>query len=174
MSQNASAMQGVFATLESAGIAKKDMQTSNFSLSPRYDYSAQDGSPPKLVGYTASNQLTVKVRDLDTLGKTMDAVVSAGGTNFNGLSFGLDDDTEALNEARRSAMKTAFERAELYADAAGYKVSRIVTISENSGSNNGPQPMEMKMMRASDSSTPIANGEVSYSADVNVVFELTK
>ena len=140
VADNAKAMSSVFAAVEMAGIAKKDIQTSNFSLNPRYDYSSR-GNPPRLAGYTASNQLSITVRDLDTLGETMDALVSAGSNQFNGLQFALDDPSDAKDEARRAAMEQARERAKLYADAAGLKVKRIVTISESGGFNPGPMPM---------------------------------
>ncbi|MBD3768934.1 MAG: SIMPL domain-containing protein [Rhodobacterales bacterium] len=180
MEAQAKSMTGVFDALEKAGVAKKDMQTSNFSLWPRYTYietKLKDGSShgeQKLIGYTASNQLTVKVRDLDNLGSTLDSLVKAGGNTFNGLTFALDDDADVRDEARRKAMADARARADLYAKAAGLRVLRIVTINE-SGSYS-PAPMAMgRMMEAKMAdavSTPMAGGEVGYSATVNVVFEL--
>ncbi len=174
MSANAIAMNGVFDALAAADIDRRDMQTSNFSLQPQYDYSnRQNGQPPRLTGYQASNQLTVKVRDLDTLGETMDALVSAGGNTFSGLNFALEDDRAAKNAARDIAMKEAIARAELYAAASGYEVARVVTIAESGGMR--PQPMAMMAeARSMDRSTPIASGEVGYSITVNVVFELRK
>lgn len=180
MAAQAKSMTGVFDALEKAGVAKKDMQTSNFSLSPRYEYfqiKQKDGSTrgeQRLVGYIASNQLTIKVRDLDNLGTTLDSLVGAGGNTFNGLSFALDDDAEVMDEARREAMADARARADLYAKAAGLKVLRIVTISESGGYAPSPIPMaRMKEAMAMDAvSTPVAGGEVGYSATVNVLFEL--
>ncbi|MEL8056209.1 MAG: SIMPL domain-containing protein [Pseudomonadota bacterium] len=174
MADNRAAMNSVFAVLEDAGIDTRDMQTSNFSLNPRYDYSnRRNGEPARLVGYTASNQLSVRVRDLNDLGETMDALVEAGGNTFSGLRFGLDDDGAAKNEARRLAMAEAITRAELYASVAGYEVARIVTLSESGGYQ--PQPMMMaRAEMAMDAATPIASGEVSYSMTVNVTFELRK
>lgn len=175
MKDNSSAMNGVFSALKSAGIAERDMQTSNFSLQPRYDYSSRvsGNNTQKLVGYTASNQLSVRVRDLDNLGETMDALVEAGGNTFSGLRFALDDDRAAKDEARQIAIRDAIARAELYAGASGYKVARIVTISESGGYQ--PQPMQMARARVmSDESTPIASGEVGYSITVNVQFELRR
>jgi uncharacterized protein YggE len=150
------------------------MQTSNLSLQPAYDYSGRDGSPPQVTGYTASNQLDVKVRDLANLGKTMDAIVSQGGNTISGLQFGLDDPSDARDEARVIAIQKAVERANLYASATGYRVARIVTISESSG--GGYQPMPMMSMRAesADLSTQVSSGEVGYSVDVTVTFELRK
>lgn len=181
MQQQANAMTGVFDALAKAGVEKKDMQTSNFSLQPRYTYVEIDEGKgrtrgeQRLDGYTASNELTVKVRDLDNLGATMDSLVSAGGNTFSGISFALDNDDEVRAEARRKAVTNALSKAELYATAAGMKVGRIVTMSE--GGDYSPQPMAM-MARgkemAMDASTPISGGEVGYTARVNVQFELVK
>jgi uncharacterized protein YggE len=173
VAENAKLMASVFKAVEKAGIAEKDMQTSNFSLHPQYNYSSKLSSgAPRLTGYRATNQLSVTVRDLDSLGETMDALVSAGSNQFNGLQFALDDPSDAKDEARRGAMQKARERAELYAAAAGLKVKRIVTISEGGGYNPGPMPMARAWAQAMDSATPIATGEVGYSITVSVVFEL--
>lgn len=182
MAAQAKSMSGVFAALEKAGVEKKDMQTSNLSLQPVYDYEqvtiekGRTRNEQRLRGYVASNQLTVKVRDLDNLGKTLDSLVSAGGNTFSGISFALDDAGEAQDEARRKAMKEAIARAELYADAAGLRVARIVTISESGGYSPQPAQMgRMVMAEAADSySTPISGGEVGYSVSVYVQFELTR
>lgn len=174
MDENAQRMNGVFAALEEVGVETSDMQTSNFSLQPRYDYSSR-GESPRLTGYAASNQLTVKVRDLVKLGTTMDALVNSGGNTFSGLRFALEDASEAQDEARRLAMKNAIERAELYADAAGYRIARIVSISEGTSFTPGPTPMaEMRSVAVDAAPTPIASGEVGYSASVNVTFELLR
>lgn len=181
MAAQAESMTGVFAALRKAGVAEKDMQTSNFSLWPRYDYHQiqdKDGSTHSeqhLVGYTASNQLTVKVRDLDNLGSTMDSLVKAGGNTFSGLNFALDDDSEVRDEARKQAMTDARARAELYAQAAGLKIKRIVRITESGGYMPSPMPMARMAEKSADSfSTPVAGGEVGYSATVSVLFELTQ
>ncbi|MEL6861320.1 MAG: SIMPL domain-containing protein [Pseudomonadota bacterium] len=174
MRANSEAMNGVFDALTAANVDRRDMQTSNFSLQPQYDYSSRSsGQSPRLTGYQASNQLTVLVRDLDALGETMDALVGAGGNTFSGLRFALEDDRAAKNAARDIAMKEAISRAELYAAASGYEVARVVTISESGGYR--PQPMAMMAeARSVDRSTPIASGEVGYSVTVNVTFELRK
>lgn len=182
MSAQAAAMNGVFSALEKAGIAAKDMQTSGLSLYPRYDYlevTQRDGSvrgEQKLAGYVASNNITARVRKLDTLGATIDSLVKAGGNTFSGVTFALDNDKDLKNQARTQAMKEALAKAELYANAAGLKVARIVTISE--GYEYSPQPVmmaraEMAMMDAS-APTPVAAGEVGVTASVSVLFELVK
>lgn len=174
MSQNAASMEGVYNALEAAGVAARDMQTSNLSLQPRYDYSNQDGTPPRVTGYTASNQLSVTVRNLDNLGTTMDAIVQQGGNTISGLQFSLDDPTEARNEARRQAIQTAVKRANLYAQETGYRVARIVTINEQSSDGYQPQPMMAMRAGSADASTRVSRGEVNYSVTVDVTFELRK
>ena len=175
MSQQSKQMNGVFAALKKAGVASKDMQTGNLSLNPRYDYSKNDGSPPRLVGYSASNTLNVTVRDLKNLGKALDSVVESGGNTINSISFGLKDSTEAMNEARQKAVKDALDRANLYAAAAGYSIARIITISEGGG-DYYPTPVMMARAVEADASapTPVSAGEVNYNATVSITFELTR
>lgn len=173
MQQQAEKMNGVFAAVKAAGIADRDMQTGQLSLNPVYEY--PNNARPRLTGYQASNQINIKVRKLDTLGKTLDAVVKGGGNTINGVSFSIDQPDKFQNDARIAAIKDAAAKAELYAQAVGYKVKRIVTISEQ---DYYPQPVPMMMqMRQQDMAaapTPIAAGEVSLTQTVNVVFELTK
>ena len=181
MAAQAAAMNGVFSALEAAGIAAKDMQTSGLSLYPRYDYlevAQRDGSvrgEQKLAGYVASNNITARVRKLDTLGATIDSLVKAGGNTFSGVTFALDNDKDLKNQARTQAMKEALAKAELYANAAGLKVARIVTISE--GYEYSPQPVMMaraEMAMDMAAPTPVAAGEVGVTASVSVLFELVK
>lgn len=172
--QNAVDMAGVYEALEAAGLERKDIQTSNFSLQPKYVY--PKNAERQIVGYTVSNQVTVKVTDMDRVGELIDAMVSRGGNNFNGVRFAIQDPSELVNEARRKAMKDAMARAELYAEVAGYDIARIVTIDEGGSYAPSPSPVVMRSMAESDSyaATQVSGGELSYSASVNVVFELTK
>ncbi|MGA1344017.1 MAG: SIMPL domain-containing protein [Hyphomonas sp.] len=181
MAAQAAAMNAVIGALGKAGIAPEDMQTSGLSLYPRYDYlehAQSDGSirgEQKLAGYVSSNMISARVRRLDTLGATIDSLVEAGGNTFSGVTFALDNDRELKNQARTQAMKEALAKAELYANAAGLRVARIVTISE--GYEYSPQPVmmaraEMAIDRAAP--TPVAAGEVGVTASVSVLFELVK
>lgn len=181
MAAQAAAMNGVFSALKASGVAAKDMQTSGLNLYPRYDYlevKQRDGSTrgeQKLAGYVASNQITARVRNLDTLGATIDSLVKAGGNTFSGVTFALDDDKDIKNQARTQAMKEAIAKAELYAAASGLKVARIVSISE--GYEYSPQPQMMaraEMAMDAGAPTPIAGGEVGVTASVSVLFELVK
>jgi uncharacterized protein YggE len=193
MAQQATNMNGVFAAVKAAGIADRDMQTGSMSLNPVYEY--PNNARPRLTGYQASNSITIKVRKLDTLGKTLDAVVKGGGVldgfhtrivlelvrlvkvggnKINGISFSVDQPDKFQNDARVEAIKDAAAKAEIYAQAVGYKVKRIVTISEQEFYPQPPMPVMMRMQDMAAEATPIAAGEVSLVQTVNVVFELTK
>ena len=172
--QNSVNMAGVYKALEGAGLAKKNIQTSDFSLQPVYNY--PENEPAVLTGYRVSNQVMVKVEDLDNVGSIIDTMVELGGNTFNGVSFDIQDSSELQNEARRKAMQEAVARAELYAEASGYQVARIVTISETGGYR--PQPVGRMVMAeasmAKSAPTQISGGELTVSAGVSVVFELTQ
>jgi uncharacterized protein YggE len=169
LAENAKRMQAVFAALKKAGVADKDVQTSNLSIAPQYAYAERE--PPKLTGYQASNQVSVIVRDLKRLGATVDAVVGSGSNQVNGVTFGLADPDRALDQARKDAVAKARARAELYAQAAGLKVARIVAISEGGDAAIPPMPMPMAKMAMAEA-TPTAPGELALSVTVNVAFEL--
>jgi uncharacterized protein YggE len=173
MADQTAKMNGVFNAVKAAGIADRDMQTSNLSLNAVYDY--PPNQQPKMRGYNASNQITIKVRDLKNLGKTLDAIVKGGGNTINGIAFSVDKPESYQNEARVAAIKDAAAKAELYAQAVGYKVKRVVTVSEM---DYFPQPMpmmaRMQLQDAAAEATPVAAGEVSLTQTVSVTFELVK
>jgi uncharacterized protein YggE len=170
LSANATKMNAVVAAIKGAGVADKDVQTSNLSVNPQYQYT--DGQPPRLTRYEARNNVTVKVRDLKNVGKVVDSVVAVGSNEVNGISFGLDDDAKAMDQARTDAMKKARARADLYAAAAGLKVNRIVSISEGGGAGPVYPVMVTAARMAANAPTPVAPGELSIASDVTVVYLL--
>ncbi|MGH6819782.1 MAG: SIMPL domain-containing protein [Methylocella sp.] len=168
---NTSAMQAVFATLKDAGIAGKDIQTSNFTVQPRYDYS-NSGQPPRLMGYDVTNNVTVAVRKLDSLGTVLDQVVSAGSNQIHGILFQVSEPEAALDEARKLAVADARRRANVYSGASAVVLGDILSISE-AGGYQPPVPMEARMIRAGGAAdVPIAQGEQALSVDVNIVWEI--
>jgi uncharacterized protein len=177
LSANNDTMRQVLETIAAAGVAEKDMQTSDFSVQPKYTYPprASDGTQdaPKIVGYTVSNTVTVIVRELDKLGGVMDAVVSSGVNQMHGLSFTIAEPEPLRNQARQAAVADALARAKLYADAAGVKLGAIQSISEASHVRP-PQPVGRMMMEAkmADAAVPVAQGEQVIEATVNIVWEL--
>jgi len=176
LADNSRAMTQVVAELKRAGIAARDIQTSNLSINPIY---AQQTRPvdepqaPVIVGYQVSNQVTVRQRKLGDYGKVIDTLVSAGANQVNGPSFQLDNSDAALDEAQITAMKTARARADLYARAAGLRVARIVSISEGQNYQPGPPMVYARMAMDKESSAPpVESGELELTANVTVMFEL--
>lgn len=163
---NNKSMQAVIDALKSLGYGVTDIQTSGLGLSPKYDNS---GSEMKLIGYTASNGIALKVKDVARLGEILDLTVTAGANRIDGLTFDVADKDKALSEARVAAMKDARAKADLMAGALGVAVGRPITVSE---SYSSPQPVAMQTMNAADASVPIASGQVGLEANVSVVFEL--
>lgn len=177
MSANAADMNRVIAALKKAGIADKDIQTSQLSLNPIYgdQQASPAGTPrePRIVGYQATNTVSIRQRDLKQFGRVLDTLVAAGANQVNGPSFQLDDPDAALAEARVAALKAARAKADLYARAAGLRVVRILTISESGGYMPQPQVMFAKAAMAMEAApTPVAAGQVDLSASVSVQFEL--
>ena len=171
MTANSTALTAVLDRLKSAGIAARDMQTSNLTLNPNW-VSYDSGNSNKIDGYTASNQLTVQVRALDTLGTVLDSSITDGANTLNGVTFGISEPRPFLDEARKKAVADAVARATLLVAAAGAKLGPIVSITESSGFAT---PMPMYRMEAdAASSVPTAGGEVGLTATVTMVFEITK
>ena len=180
LAANSAKMNEVFAALKKAGIAEKDIQTSNLSLNPVYaDMSGQrnvdplEQRVPPIIGYQVNNTVNVRQRKLEDFGKVIDTLVTAGANQVNGPNFQVDDQDAALDEARNAAMKKARDRASLYARAAGLRVVRILTISESGGYVPQPPILYARAAMADMASAPpVAAGEVSLTMNVSVTFEL--
>lgn len=175
MAANRTKMTATLAALKAAGIAAKDVQTSNLNLNGQYTY--EPNQQPKLTGYQAVNQVTVIVRDLAKLGVTVDAVTGAGVNQINGIEFGLSDPKPYEDEARKQAVKALAARAQLYADAAGLKLGRLINLSEA----GGYQPAPVRVMAFADArvkmaapNTPVEPGQLTVRIDVSAVYELVK
>lgn len=178
MAANAAQMNKVVAALKRAGIAERDIQTSNLSLSPVYapqrpmPNGTVEVQDPEIIGYQANNSVTVRQRNLAEFGKTIDTLIAAGANQVNGPSFEVDDNDAALDEARNDAMKKARGRANLYASAAGLKIVRILSISESGGYAPRPPIAYRMVAQEAAGSTPVMSGEIALQANVTVQYEL--
>lgn len=173
MRLNAVEMRRVIERILALGIAEEDVQTTGINLNARYDYD-RDTQRNVFRGYQASNRVSVKLREVEKTGTVLDALVAAGATDLNGPSFSIEDDTEAKDAARASAVKRAQMRAEAYAALYGYSGVRVLAISEAiQGRNPGPQP-QMRMMAADAmaESTPVQPGMVSTGVNVTIKYEM--
>lgn len=172
LAENATRMERVVAALRAAGIAPRDIATSAVTLTPQYRYA--ENQPPAIIGYQATNTVSVKFRDIARSGAALDALVKAGANQIDGPQMTLDQPDAALDEARTDAIRRARARAELYAKAAGLRVERIVSIGET-GENpgDGPRPpvVYARAMKA-DAATTVLPGETEVSVTVAVRFLL--
>jgi uncharacterized protein YggE len=197
LAENSRAMTQVIAALKRAGIAERDTQTSNLSISPIYQDPNRDammaarvsGQPyvppppemsvPRIIGYTANNNVSVRQRDLEDFGTVIDTLAAAGANQINGPMFQMDNHEPALDEARLDAIKAARARAELYANATGLRIVRILSINEGGG-YFGPPPVVFARAATMSSAppppppppAPVQPGELQMSFNVTVLYEL--
>ncbi|WP_235532234.1 SIMPL domain-containing protein [Sphingomonas sp. Leaf20] len=171
LSDNAQRMNRVLAALKKAGVAPRDIATASVGLSPQYRYA--ENQPPVITGYQATNSVSVRFRDVAKSGVILDALVGEGANQIDGPNLSIDQPDTALDEARADAVKRARARAELYARAAGMRVTRIVSITENGENAGSPNP-PMLMARASmaKDSTQIVAGEKDVTVSISVRFLL--
>ncbi len=171
---NTGAMNAIFEGLAGMKIARADIQTSQFSVSPVYDEppARPDGTraAPKIRAYQVTNQVTVTIRKLDTLGATLDRLVQLGSNRLDGIRFSIARPEPLLDKARADAVADALRKAKLYADAAGITLGQVVSISE--GADYAPRPVYMKAMMAEAAPVPVAAGTQQLSASVNLVIEI--
>ena len=158
----------VLDTLKRAGVAPRDIQTSSISLSPRWDR-PKNNTLPRVVGYVASNTLSVKVRDLADLGGLMDQVVGSGANQMNGLSFTLADRRPVEDEAREKAVKNAFAKARLLAQAAEVTLGPVRRITEGGGQSSAVGAFRSEAFAAD---VPVAAGEIDVRVTVMVTFDI--
>jgi uncharacterized protein YggE len=170
--QAATRMARVREALRQAGIADRDIQTSNISLNPEYTYA--NNQPPKLNGYTATNQLSIRFRDIENTGKILDALVKEGANQINGPNLTIDKPEAALDEARAKAVAVGRARADLYARSLGMRVVRLVSVNESGGSYPVPPPMPMyaRAEAAQAADTKLDAGEQKLQINVAMTFEL--
>jgi uncharacterized protein YggE len=170
LKDNNEAMARLFSALEGHGIAKKDTQTSNFSVIPQYKQGKQVEQPQRITGYRVSNTVRIKVRKLDTLGQILDDVVQQGANQVHSISFSVAESAPLLDEARRKAMADARRKAELYAKEAGVDVGKVLLIQEQTP--HVSLPPVIGFARAESAGVPIAEGEMEFGASITVTYAI--
>lgn len=163
---NARQMTNVLAAIKEAGVADRDVQTSRLSLQPQYEQGK--AGPARLLGFQVTNQVTIRIREIDKFPGILDRAIAAGANEMSGIEFVVSEQSKLLDQARDDAVTDARRKAELYAKAAGVKLGPVTSISEEGASP--PRPV-MQAMRAS--AVPVAPGEQLLRAAISVTFELT-
>lgn len=174
--------------LKENNILEKDIKTSNASFYPKYEYQydtkiimpcTEFGCPPRpgkniISGYTASESITVKVRNTDDVGKIMQGLGTLGVSNLSGPNFSIDDEDGLKAEARKEAINDAKEKAKILAKDLSVKLGKVVSFSE---SGDYPVPMYAKTMMAENASSDsvraeIPKGENIISSNVSITYEI--
>jgi uncharacterized protein YggE len=166
---NNKAMSAVLQALKASGVAEKDIQTSRLSLQPQSAPIKGNNGPMQIVGYRASNRVTVTVRDVTKVANAIDALVSSGANDISGISFMVSQASKLLDDARAKAIDDAHRKADIYARAAGVTLGAPLSISEQG--MPGPMPYR-KMAAAMADSAPVAPGEEMLRVSVSVSYEI--
>ncbi len=172
MAQNGEAMKSLLASLKESGIDEKYIQTSGIDLSPQYRAVNAPDVKPELIGFRASNQVRVTVAKLANMGKAIDAAISAGANRVDSIQFDIHDKKPLLDSARKEAMEDALRKAKLLAAAAGVEVGAPITISEFSVRPPHPMMDQRMMAFGAAKEVPVAPGEMTLNASVQVTYEL--
>jgi uncharacterized protein YggE len=167
--KNAAAVRKLFEVLKSLGIEEKDFKMSGLNLAPRYVERKEQ--EPLLVGYRATYDLSVTVRNLKDIGKVLDGLVANGANRQMSISLGCSDPERLLDQARAKAAAEARKKAGIYAAAAGAELGPVVDISEGQVSPWRSVQFEAAAM-AGNKGLPIAAGEQELSVTVTVAYAL--
>lgn len=172
--QNAVIMNRIQNSLMALSITKDKMKTTNYSLSPNYDYN--DGRN-KLTGYTVSNEILVIVDDINKVGNVIDTSINAGANSIGSVEFGLKDSDGYKEKALREAVLDARRKADTIAAALGKTIVNVQSVSANNSyvearSYNNAMYTALKAADSAGASSPIQAGDISVKANVNIVFEM--
>jgi len=167
--------------LGKAGIAEKDIKTLNYNAYPQYDYGPQcisypcpSPKPPKIIGFEVNQSVSVKVRQIDEVGKILDILASMGVTDLNGPNFEIDEVEKVQAEARRKAIADAKNKAENLARDLGVKLVRVVNFSEG---NQGGGPVYYEATKAVSGGEiaplpELPTGENKITSNVTITYEI--
>lgn len=173
MGANAKAANALVSLIKSEGIAPADIQTSEVSISPMFSRPSQNQeTPPTITGYSVSNNVGVTIRDIPRLGSLLDKAVTAGANSIYGVSFGHNDPSALLDKARPLAVADARRKAEIYANAGGARIGRLMALTEEAGRQ--PPVAFSRAYVSAAAPTPIEPGEDKLTVTVTARFELTQ
>jgi len=156
------------ADAEAAGVAKADVATSSFSVSPLWSPAGSDGAPSRITGYTVENTFELKIRRLADLGPLLERLVAGGTNSVSGIAFDVSDAEKRRDQARVAAVAAARARAELLAEAAGQRLVRVLAMTEG----GDDRPMPRVFAKAATAAVPVEPGSRTLSAAVTMTFEL--
>ncbi|HUF40228.1 MAG TPA: SIMPL domain-containing protein [Anaerolineales bacterium] len=175
--ENTAQVEALIDALVASGVARADLQTTNFNIYSWEDYSlpvdSESQKPP--IVYSVDNSVYVTVRDLDGLGDLLSTAIDAGANNIWGIQFDVTDKSEATSQAREAAVAAARAQAEELAGFAGVELGQIVSISSYGGGYPIPFAQGMGgsgVAAEAAASVPVSPGQITVSVEVSIVFEI--
>jgi uncharacterized protein YggE len=174
MAANAKAANALVSLIKSEGVAPADIQTSEVSISPMFSQPAPgQQTAPTITGYSVSNNVTA-LREIPRLGSLLDRAATAGANSIYGVGFGHNDPSALFNKARPLAVADARRKADIYATAAGARIGRLMTLTEEPGRPPIVRYLPRAIAADTAASAPIEAGEDKLTVTVTTRFELTQ
>ena len=173
VNQNNTKMTNIIAALKKAGATDPEIRTVNFSIYPQQVY--EQGQPPRVVGYQASNSVSVTKKDIGAAGRLLQVALNGGVNETSGLSFEVSDPSRGRDQGLRAAFDDARGKAALLAQAAGRTLGRAMIITEGGETSPPPRPMPMGVMAAKAeaiSQVPVESGSRELTYMISVIFEM--
>jgi len=165
-------MNKIITDVKDSGVEEKDIQTTQYSITPEYNWTERGGRI--FVGYVITQQITVKIRDFDNIGSILDKATADGANSVGDLQFTIDDVEAVIAEAREKAIAEAKTKAATLAKQAGLKMVKIINISE--GYASYPQPMYDKgagvMMESASAAPEIQPGQMEINSTVTLTYRV--
>lgn len=162
-------MDAVIAAVKANGIEDKDISTQSLWLNPAYDWI--DGQQIAR-GFEATQNLSVKVRDVSVIGKLLTDATEAGANQIGSISFTVDDAESLKDQAREEAVADAREKARTLAEGLGVRLGRIVSYTEGFGGGVSPYPEHAYGMGGGGGDLSVPSGEQEITVVVTVNYEI--
>lgn len=168
---NSTTINNIIEAVEKAGVASEDIKTSDYSISPQYNYDDKTGIST-ITGYTVNSTLQVTVRDITLVGNVIDAAVAVGSNNSQGVTFGVSNYEKYYNEALTNAISNAKTKAQTIANAIGVNQLNLTSVTENSSSIPNQYPIVYDSTSSKNSGgTTIETGVYKIGANVNLTYQ---
>jgi uncharacterized protein len=167
---NSTTMNNVIEAIKKAGVASEDIKTSNYNIIPKYNYEDKTGNST-IVGYTVTSTLSVKVKNINSVGSIIDTAITNGANDSNGITFGVSDYEKYYNIALKNAISNAKVKGQTIADCIDVKLSIPTKITENSSGAPNQYPVFYEKSSLSKEDMNVAIGTYKINANVSLVYE---
>ena len=173
LEENTANAEAIIQSLMDLGVEQNDIQTRNFNVYPQQNREpGPEGEVEETQTFVVENTVSVIVRELDSLGEILTAVIQEGANTIHGVTFDVEDREAAMKEARGLAIENAKAEAEAIAETAGVSLGRIHSIDINEG-GGGPMARAMEMPEAAaGGDVPISGGQLTIRVTANLTYEI--